>query len=670
MKLSHPSRVASWVLLAALLGAHTPTALFAQSVSADHLARASLEELMNMRITSAERKTQRAEDVPAAVYVITQEDIRRSGLTKLPEIFRLVPGVQVARVNASEWAVSVRGFNSLYSDKLLVLIDGRSLYNRAFSGVFWDGQNVMASDIDRIEVIRGPGGTAWGANAVNGVINVITKSAADTQGVLVDVSAGTFERDSGGIRYGGTAGNLAYRAYSQWSDHADGRTDAGTHANDGWRALTTGLRTDWSRDADSVMVEAGYTKTEAKPGWLVHSNFIDAPSSAGSSDLDEATVIGRWTHRVSNGSLFQVQAFNTVNHRDETTLYAAERTTDVDAQYQAKVGSHQEFVAGGGYRRSALTTRESFGLSVPSDTAQVVNAFIQDEISLSSAVKVTLGSKFEHDTFAGWGLLPSARVMWNVDPLHQRAWAAVSRARRTPSATYRGMKIYSAVIPAENGVPVVIGVIGNPDYRSEELLQAEAGYRYQFGSTASIDVTVFDGHYNHSTTLEALAPAFELTPAPAHVLVSLQYANLLDVGSRGFEIAAHWAPVSTWRLDGSYSGLRLSPHVDPASQDPAAGTFDGSAPQHQWQLHSTTWLTTRAEADAGVYFVGRLREMNVPAYTRVDARFEFKLTKQLAAMAVGQNLFQSVHQEISSVNTGLVGSLVPRSGRVQLRWQF
>jgi iron complex outermembrane receptor protein len=649
-----------------------PSAADDQVATPNDLSGASLEDLMNIRITSAERKDQRADDAAAAVHVITQDDIRRSGMTKLAELFRVVPGMQVARVNASEWAVSVRGFNGLFSDKLLVLIDGRSLYNRGFSGVFWDGLNMMVSDIERIEVIRGPGGTAWGANAVNGVINIITKSAADTQGTSVEVSAGTFERDSAAIRYGGAAGDLAYRVYSQWSDHAAGVIDAGTPANDQWNAISTGLRLDWSKGPNSVMAQGTYVHTNARPAWLSLSSFLDPPSSEGVSELYEAAGLAKWTHRGSSGSLFQLQAFRTINSRDESTLDAVERTSDVDAQYQRSLGRRHEIVAGGGYRNSDLTTGKSFTLDIPGDNVTVINGFVQDEVALTGSVSATFGSKLEHDSFAGWGLLPSASIVWRLDGTtvsRQRVWANVSRARRTPGAAYRSIRIFYGAIPGDNGVPIVFGVKGNPDYRSEELLDLQGGYRIRFGAAAAIDVAAFRGHYENSTTIENVAPVFELTPSP-HVFAGFQYANLLTVNTQGFEVSGRWSPVEAWRLDASYSTVYFSPHLDPASSDPSAAAFDGNAPRHQWQLHSTAQLSPRVRVDGALYYVGALQQAEIPAYTRADARLEFKITKELSAIAVGQNLLQSSHAEFSGAFTGVVTSRVPRSARFQLRWQF
>jgi iron complex outermembrane recepter protein len=661
-----PTRLRGAIATALFVGG-AAASLLANPITPTDLARASLEELLNIKITSAERREQRADEVPAAVFVITQDDIRRSGMTKLPELFRLVPGMQTAQINANEWAVAVRGFNSLYSDKLLVLIDGRSLYNRGFSGVFWDEQNLMVSDIDRIEVIRGPGGTTWGANAVNGVINIITKSASDTKGTAVDVSAGTFENAAGAIRYGGSAGALDYRVSTRWSDHEAGVNADRSRAGDQWSALATGARVDWSRGPNSVMAQASYMDTRARPQWLNTPSLFAPPTTEGVSEIDEATVLGRWTHRGA-GSMFQLQAFRTVSSRDESTMDGTERTTDLDVLYQRSIGSRHDLVLGGGVRESGLSTVSSLQTSIAGDEARVYNGFVQDEFSVRRAVKLTLGSKLEHDTYAGWGLLPSARVMWEVAG-SQRVWAAVSRARRTPSAAYRSLNINAGVFPGDNGVPVAVRLIGNLNYKSEELVAWEGGYRIQLGPTASIDVAGFHGRYDNSTSVEPLMPTFEFVPVP-HVLAVVQYGNMLNVESQGLEVTGRWSPAPAWRLDGSYSAAHFRSRLDPGSQDAFSAAFDGAAPAHQWQLHSTTQIGSRVQVDGALYYVGRLRQLDVPAYTRGDARLEVKLTRQFTVVAVGQNLFQPVHREFSDLNLGLVGSGVPRSGRLQLQARF
>ena len=657
-------------LVALALASAFPASAHAQAGPRD-LARFSIEDLMRIEITSAAKKEQRVEDVPAAVFVITQEDIRRSGLRTLPELFRLVPGMQVAQVNSNKWAVSARGFNSLYSNKLLVLLDGRSIYTHVFSGVFWDAEDLLLQDIDRIEVIRGPGGTVWGANAMNGVINIVTKSAVDTKGTAVAASAGTFERDRVSVRHGGSLGSLAYRVYSQWSDHDDSRDRTGAPAGDSWNSLASGVRADWSRGADAVMAQASFTTGESHSLWkqLFSPSPAVAPSTAGSSDVRSNTVMGRWAHTRPDGSLLQVQGFRTSRLRDMTTLWMNENIHDVELQYRSSFGAHHDLVAGAGYRDDQVSTRPTFTLDIPASGAHVFNTFLQDEIALGHSVKVTLGSKLEHDNHAGWGALPSARVMWNVTPTTQRAWAAVSRARRTPSAAELDLRIYLAAVPGKAGVPTVLGLVGNPDFQSEQLTEMEGGYRFQVGSSAAFDVAIFRGGYDRLLTMEPIAPVFKPSPAP-HLFVPVQNANLLSATTAGVEVSGHWVPVNWWRLDGSYTGFHMTPYVDAASKDPAAAMFDGNAPRHQWQLHSSLWPTPRMQFDASLYHVGALRQVGAVAYARADARIEFKISDRLSAIATGQNLFDPVHAEYPAAGLPLVTTAVPRSGSVGLSWRF
>ena len=657
------------VLIALALVPASPGSVRAQTGARD-LARVSLEDLLKIEITSAAKKEQRAEDVPAAVFVITQDDIRRSGLRSLPELFRLVPGMQVAQVNSSMWAVSARGFNDLFSNKLLVLVDGRSIYNHAFSGVFWDGEGLLLQDIERIEVIRGAGGAVWGANAMNGVINIITKSAADTKGTSFAVGAGTFERDQAAIRYGGSVGGLAYRVYSQWSDHSDSQDKAGGSADDRWHSLTSGARADWSRGSDAVMAQAGFSTVKSRPHWgqLFPPSSGIPPSSAGVSDIGSNTIMGRWTHTQSSGSLFQVQAFRTNRQRDETTMTNAEDISDIELQYRTALGARHDLVFGGGYRDDSLQTSPTFTLDIPSSENRIVNTFVQDEIAVGRRVKVTIGSKLERDSLAGWGLLPSARVMLNVTPTTQRAWAAVSRARRSPSAGERDMRIYYAAVPGPAGVPLVFGLVGNPDVQTELLTEVEGGYRFQIASKAAFDVTAFRGSYEHLSTNEPIAPVFKMVPEPL-LFIATQYQNLLSATTTGIEIAGHWTPADWWRLDASYSGFHLTPRPDAASKDAATAAFDANAPQHQWQLHTSLWPTPRLQFDGSLYRVGALRQMGAEAYTRADARVEFKINTRLSAIAAGQNLVDPAHAEYPLFQT-LMNTAMPRAVNVSLSWKF
>jgi len=632
------------------------------------LARATLEELMNIEVTSATRKEQRAEDVPAAIFVITQDDIRRSGLTTLPEILRLVPGMQVAQVNANKWAVSIRGFSDVYANKLLVLIDGRSLYNRAFSGVFWDAQSMMVADIERIEVVRGPGGATWGANAVNGIVNIITKSAADTRGAAVDASVGSFESGRASIRYGGKVGGVAYRVYSQFADYADSEAASGGAAEDYWKSVISGFRMDWTRGADEIMAQGSLSDSQNRPLWyeLEDANPDVPPTTDGVSDVNEVTVFGRWRHTRADRSIFTLQAFHTDLHREDATIGYRERTSDVELQYETTFGSRHGVVLGGGFRRASSSSQPTFTLDVASDANDVFNAFVQDQIALGGGVALTLGSKIERDTTAGWGLLPSARVMWQPAS-NQRLWGAVSRARRTPATTDRLLRINIMALPGDP-LPLLVGYVGNPAFGNEELLETEAGYRVQIGSTAEIDIAAFHGLYTGLKTAEPLPPVFEATPGPPHLFLAQQSANLLDATTQGIEIGARWTPVKGLRIDGSYSPMRVTPRLDPSSQDVRARAFDGNVPSQQWQLHANAWLTPRLEVDAALYHVGELRRLQVPAYTRLDGRVEFRLTKQLALVGVGQNLTDRSHTEFRA--DAMVSTAIPRSARAELRWRF
>ena len=654
---------------AALLTTSTLGGAFAPPVSAGQdLGQVTLEDLMKIHVTSAARKSQRTEDVPAAVYVITRNDIRRSGLTSLPEILRLAPGVQVAQVNANKWAVSIRGFNELYSSKLLVLVDGRSVYSRTFSGVFWDMQDLMVSDIDRIEVIRGPGGAVWGANAVNGIINVITRPAADTTGLSVSLSAGTFDRERVGVRYGGTIGGGAYRVFSQWSGYGDARQPAHLVFDDRWRSLTNGFRIDQSRGADALMAQGYVTANETRPGWveLPRLEVGVTPTTDGVAHAREASVLGRWTRTRIDGTVIQVQAYYTDTRRDEPIVDFSERTSDVDGQYETRLGSRHGLVFGGGYRHVDLSTDNTLTLQMGSRQTETLHTFLQDQIVLRDDLSLSLGAQLEHDSVGGWGLLPSARLMWELSP-GQRVWTAVSRARRTPSVRDHDLRINLGVLPGP-GLPIVYGYVGNPAFRPEAFVQTEAGYRIQLGRSAAFDVTAFSGSYKGLGIIRSVAPVIELTPAPAHVFAAVTPANVLDIRSSGVELSANWTPTRDWQTEASYSFLGLS-QATPALLDANGKVSDGNAPAHQWQFRSTVVLRPGVQAHGSVARIGRLRVLDVPAYTRVDAGLEFRLNARLTAAVVGQNLLSSHHAEFST-SSAFLGSSMPRRGRIELRWQY
>jgi iron complex outermembrane receptor protein len=633
------------------------------------LTDVTLEDLMKIEITSAARKVQRADEVPAAVFVITQDAIRRSGLRTLPELFRLAPGVQVAQLTSSSWAVSIRGFNDQFSNKLLVLVDGRSIYTRVFSGVFWDAEDLVLEDIDRIEIIRGPGGAVWGANAVNGVINIVTKTAGNTPGTLVRLSAGTFDRAQATVRHGGSLGSAAYRVYSQWSGRGGTDLANGVAAGDSWTALTNGVRLDWERDHDDFTVHGSARIGDTHATWLLPTTGVPdlAPRTEVDSSYRTGNALARWTHRGVDGSSLQVQS--SLGFMRRTDLVSLDETAfDTDLQYRVRPGGRHDLVAGGGYRYIQSKAGTSYPVSFdPSSVGSaVVNVFAQDEMELSSRLHLVVGSKLEHETFTGWGVSPTVRVMWAPGQRHH-LWAAASRALRTPALSDLFLRFKAIVVPGE-GAPMVIGAVGNPDFKAEALHDVEGGYRLALGANASVDVTVFRGRYSRLPTSEPLAPVFEATPGPPHVFVATQFQNLLTVDTAGMEIAAQVTPLPHWRLEASYSGFSLTPHPDQTSVDPDAALFDGNAPAHQWQVHSSVRVGPRTDVNVQLFRSGPLRRLGVPAYTRADARVEVRLSPRVSAVAGVRNLFDATHAEFVGVT--VVSTQIPRSADVQLVWRF
>jgi len=653
---------ASRFLLLVLVGLMaTPRPGFTQ---APDLSQASIEDLMKIEITSASRKEQRAGDIAAAVFVITRDDIRRSGMTTVPDVLRLVPGVDVAQINANKWAVSVRGFNALYANKLLVLVDGRSVYNRIFAGVTWDAEDPLLDDIDRIEVIRGPGAALWGANAVNGVINIVTRATADTQGGLVRVDGGR-SGEQGAVRYGGTLGTATYRLYSQWAYRDQSLIAPGTRADDASHRSTSGFRADWATQPGAFMVQGEFTTGESRALWPnVGQSWIRSGAQGGH-------LLGRWTHTRAGGTSLQVQSFVDISGRQEPLGDYHQHTFDVDTQYHTAFGAHQDLVAGAGYRfiGESLEGRPGIFLTPAEEHSSLLTAFFQDEITLlGNRLAVTLGSQVQHDSTSGAGVQPTVRVMWKGLP-RQRVWAAASRSLRTPSLGERGIHWEHVPVPGPGGLPLYVTVQGNPAAKTEDLVDVEAGYRFDLGTTGSIDVTGFAGHYGNLQTGEVQTPVVQFVPSP-RVLVTTQVGNQLTATTRGLEVAGHWTPVPAWRFDGSYTAFHIAPQLAAASLDPLAAMTDASAPRAQWQLRTAYSPVARATLDVAIFRTGPIEQLQVDAYTRADMNFEWRFTSQLSVMAIGQNLLDPAHAEFAGATTYLLSTQVPRSVNLRLRWTF
>ena len=652
------------------LAAACAALLMAAPVSAQSpdLRQATIEELMDVTVTSASRKGQHAEDVAAAIYVITRQQILHSGLHTLAEVLRLAPGVQVARAGSGKWAVSIRGFNDVFSNKLLILIDGRSVYNRSFSGVFWESLDLPLEDIERIEVIRGPGGVAWGANAVNGVLNIITTTADASLGGSVNLIAGSLDRSRASARYGGMAGPVAYRVFARASTYDVTLTPAGDASGNDWSSFSSGFRTDWRRGPNAFMAQGQATAGRLRPQWIEAIDLgagLFRPSDQVSDTLD-LLALGRWTRTLTERATLQVQGSVSRMRRDEVTAHLTERSSDLDAQVVTSLGARHTLGAGGGYRHIALAARGTPTLEIASERAHIVNVFASDEILLHPKVRATLGARLDHDSAAGLGMVPSAGIIWSMSE-NQRVWASLSRARRMPSLVERTLRYYIDAVQTPAG-PVIIGFTGNPDFRPETLTQASAGYRVHAGAAASLDIVGFYGRYDDLATIEPREPELRLSPAPAHLFAAARYENLKDAVTRGVEASGEWAPFPELRLSGSVSVLDLSPRVDAASRDADAARFDGDAPAVQWQAHASLWPAPVLRVDASLWRVGALRRMGVPAYMRADLRVERRITDRVSAAISGQNLLDSSHLELTSVTSA--PSYVPRSWAAQLRWRF
>lgn len=643
-----------------LLGAGQPP-------SRPDLTTASLEDLMQIEVTSVSKKEQRLNRVAAAVYLLTQEDIRRSGYSSLPEALRMVPGLQVARIDSSKWAISARGFNGQYANKLLVLVDGRSVYTPLFSGVYWNLQNIPLEDVERIEVIRGPGATMWGANAVNGVINIITKHTRDTQGGLASVGAGSEELASGMFRYGGKAGSRAhYRAYLRHFER-DHLVDArGGPAADDWNVLRSGFRMDWDASPkDAISIHGDLFR--ARNGQRINSFLLRPPYAETVEDRLESSggyFLSQWTHRFSERSDLGVQFYYDRSDRREIVLGELRDTLDFDFHHRYAVSGRHELVWGLGHRttRDRVTATRIATLSPDHLAFRLDSGFVQDEIVLApERVYLTLGTKLEHNSFTGFEIQPTAKLLWSPGRRHA-VWASVSRAVRTPSRgeRYARLSLYSQ--PGPGGLAILASVFGNPELPSETLLANEVGYRFQPVEHLSFDVTAFYNRYRHLVRTVPGNPLLDPAPVP-HLLVPVSILSGNRSNRPGLEVAAQWTAHHRWKLAGSYTGLRTPPS-NPVVTGPQAGS-----PTHQFQIRSYLDLTRTLQLDTALYYVDRLPSVQVPAYTRLDTRLGWRPTEHVEFSLSLQNLLDDRHPEFVS-EALTAGSEVRRSVYGRIGWRF
>jgi len=614
------------------------------SLSADSLKKLSIEQLMNVEVTSVSKRPERLAQAASAIQVITQEDIRRSGASSLPEVLRLATNLQVAQVDSRQWAISARGFNSTTANKLLVLIDGRTVYTPLFSGVFWDVQDVPLADIDRIEVISGPGAALWGANAVNGVINVISRNSKDTQGLLVSGGGGMELRGFGDARYGGTLSPAAhFRAYGKGFARQPTVLPTGLDATDDWHAAQGGFRVDWDPSPNSQV--------------SLHGDLYDGRiSQPGASDIAVTghNLTGRWSHAISAGSDVRAELYYDRTHRDIPGTFGEDLDTyDVDLQQRARLGARHEVVWGLGYRNinDRVVNSDSVAFLPAHVARQWFTGFIQDEIALvPNRLQLALGSKIEHNDYTGFELQPSGRVNWRLGP-SGTLWTAVSRALRTPSRIDREL-----FVPAQ--APYFLA--GGPDFHSEEELAYELGYRLQRGALA-LSAATFYSRYHGLRSLEQVNP-----PAP----VPLVIANGQEGESYGAELAADYRVTERWRLRAGYTELRVHVWAQPTSTDMSGGRAESNSPDRQFSVRSSADLPARLTLDGTFRYVGDIANQQVPAYGELDVRVGWQPVPQLELSAVGQNLLHDHHAEFGSPSTPGGRREIRRGVYGAVAWRF
>jgi iron complex outermembrane receptor protein len=649
------------------------------------LSTMNIEDLMNVNVSSVSKKEQKLSRTAAAIFVITPEDIFRSGATNIPDVLRMVPGVNVAQINGSTWAISARGFNQQFSNKLLVMIDGRVVYTSNFAGVFWDTVlDFPLEDIARIEVIRGPGGTVWGANAVDGVINIFTKRASETRGAMAVAEGGNIDQESGMVQYGGELKQgTDYRVYAKYFNRANLLDLNGQNGEDGWHQLRGGFRMDSTLSSkDSLMVEGDIvTGREGELGFVLPS--LTSPGFVADGEqinLGNGSLESIWNHVYSTRSDTSVQISFDRHKRDDPQNPETRDTLDFGFQHHIAWGGRQDIVWGLGYRYTTdlILGRLTVFENPASSTHQVFDGFFQDEIALvPNRLYLTGGVKLEHNDYTGFEAMPSVRVAWAPDARNM-FWTAVSRALRAPSRNDTNLVLNIGNInTSPGGPPELLRLYGNPQYQDERLIAYEIGYRTAVSKRLSIDLAAYYNDYDHLQTTEPGAPFAESTPAPAHMVFPLTYENLMHGETHGLEITANWKVTDHWTLAPGYTFDALHMHTDPTSADTVTGPFvEGAVPDHTAQIRTHVDLWRSLALDASAYEVSRLdnqgpsSNVTIPAYTRIDVGLTWKPWEETSFSLVGQNLSKGHHLEFEDVNGALQSSQIRRSAYAKVTWRF
>lgn len=640
------------------------------------LTQFSLEELMNLEVELVSKKHENLFETTAASYVISPEDIQQSGFTSLPELLRLSPGFAVARIDANKWAISSRGFNGVFANKLQVLIDGRSVYSPLFSGVFWNCQELVLEDISQIEIIRGPGATLWGSNAVNGIINVRTKPAEETQGGLFSMQAGTEEQMLTTLRYGGKIGNhLFYRFNTKYSKHNHLVDSSGAGTADGWTGQLGAFRLDWYPQSHSrLTIQGDYYADEV--GQMV--TIIPAENQPFYRRIDTvATDAGgnlrlRLQHEFSPENDVALQFYYDQFNRNDVILNLTTRTFDFDFQQRFKFRPTHEIVWGLGYRRVTDETEGTFYFSLDPARAQIdlFNAFFQDELNFfRDRFRIVFGSKLEHQNFTGLEIQPNFRLLYRPNP-NRAYWLAASRAVRIPTRvetdvfSVRGLEY-------TRGIPVFGVMLGSDEFGSEVLHAYELGYRANLNHIISLDLALFYNDYRRLRNYETGGWEYKFSPPPAHGMAYFHIDNNMTGYTWGGEILFKMKPAPGCYLEASYSNLQLKVALKNTNIFYAfsKGT-EGESPEHQALLRGSFDLPRGIIFDFGLRFVDQVPTNKIDQYYNLDAQITWQVIKNIKFAVIGQNLLQTQHAEYSPSYDDIQATWVPRgfSGKMQIQF--
>lgn len=629
----------------------------------------SLDELLNVEITSVSKKPEKRTKAAAAIFVLTQEDIRRSGATNIPDLLRLVPGLNVARIDSHKWSITARGSAGRFANKLLVLIDGRSVYTPFFSGVYWEANDVMLEDVDRIEVIRGPGGTLWGANAVNGVINIVTKRAEDTQGGLLSVGGGTEEQGFGAIRYGGKLKEIGhYRGYLKFFNRGEGgdfvqddpALSTGASGDDEWQMGQGGFRIDLdTSEQDQLTIQGDiYTNSSATTQDLVFFSGIPIRRIESTTKYKGWNVLARWNRTLSDTSDIQLQFFYDHYNVDDIVLDEQRNTFDLEFQHRFEVGERNEFIWGAGYRLTIDDFENTSFQSLDPDSKSdnLFSAFIQDQITLTERLKLTIGTKIEHNDYSGFEIQPSLRMAYTPNDRHT-LWGAVSRAVRTPSRADRDIRINFLSV----GPGTFVAIFGDDNFDSEEVLSAEVGYRVAPTDTLAIDITTFYNEYENLRLGVAGAPH----PEGGNTILPFSILNGGGGNSIGFEVTVDYRAKSWWFIRATYAFL------DNHFETPQAGSqTNGDTPEQQFTLLNRFDMPHNLELDTILRFVDRLPDRGIDEYVTIDAQLTWRPREDLELTLVGRNLLEAGHPEFTPTIIFTVPTEVQRSVYGKITWKF